>query len=183
MEAEDRSAKSRRLPGVARRPTRITPPVYRTRRQPSRRLSDPGSGIARGGDRDEERVPDDSPAESALVMAAGSSTFKVKACLAVPDVLAAVTVMGWLPPLPVAGVPAMAAVPFPWSVKFTPSGSDPDSVTAGTGYPVAARITGRDSGQRSRGHGRRVAGRARQRAELPAHAHPPGRPSRAAARA
>lgn len=32
----------------------------------------------------------------------------------------------------------IAPVPFPWSVKVKPRGSAPDSVKAGTGYPVAA---------------------------------------------
>src|SRR5579875_317557 len=50
-------------------------------------------------------------------------------------------VIGKLPPLPAAGVPARVAVPLPLSVKVTPPGRVPVSVSAGTGEPVAVMVS------------------------------------------
>ena len=44
------------------------------------------------------------------------------------------------PPLPASGVPLSVAVPFPLSTKFTPAGSAPVSVSAGTGNPMVVTV-------------------------------------------
>jgi hypothetical protein len=64
-------------------------------------------------------------------------TVRVKDWVALlPIPLAAVMVIGYVPLVPAAAVPARVAVPLPLSVKVTPDGSVPDSVMAGVGLPV-----------------------------------------------
>jgi hypothetical protein len=58
-------------------------------------------------------------------------TVRVKVWLAVPSWLVAVMVMARLPAVPAAGVPVMAAWPFPVLVKLSPLGRVPDSVSTG----------------------------------------------------
>ena len=53
----------------------------------------------------------------------------------------AVTVSGYVPSAPAAGVPASVAVPFPLSTNVTPAGSEPDRVSVGAGNPVAVSAT------------------------------------------
>lgn len=48
----------------------------------------------------------------------------------------AVSVIEYVLPVPAAGVPANVAVPFPLSLKVTPPGSAPVSVSDGVGVPV-----------------------------------------------
>ena len=45
-----------------------------------------------------------------------------------------------MPAVPVAGVPAIVAVPLPLSLKVTGLGNDPDSVRAGVGEPVVVTV-------------------------------------------
>ena len=58
--------------------------------------------------------------------------------------LVAVIVNGYVPPVPLAGVPEMVAVPLPLSTKLSPLGSVPDSDSAGAGSPVVvmAKLNG-----------------------------------------
>jgi hypothetical protein len=73
----------------------------------------------------------------ALVIAGPESTVNVKDCEAgVPTPLLAVNVKEYVPPVPAAGVPPSAPVPFPLSANVTPLGSAPVSVSAGEGDPV-----------------------------------------------
>ena len=51
----------------------------------------------------------------------------------------AVIVRTYVPPVPV-GVPLRVAVPFPMSVKVTPLGRVPDSLSAGVGDPVVVTV-------------------------------------------
>ena len=55
----------------------------------------------------------------------------MKVWLAVPTWLVAVMVITCLPVVSLAGVPVMAAWPFPVLVKLSPLGSVPDSVRTG----------------------------------------------------
>ena len=71
------------------------------------------------------------------VMAGAWSTVRVKDCVAFGlTPLSAVIVIGYVPPVPAAGVPASEAVPFPLSVKVTPEGNGPLSESPGVGLPV-----------------------------------------------
>src|SRR5271169_3935767 len=71
------------------------------------------------------------------VMAGAWSTVSVKDCVAFGlTPLLAVMVIGYVPPVPAAGVPAREAVPFPLSLKLTPEGSVPLSASPGAGLPV-----------------------------------------------
>ena len=72
----------------------------------------------------------------ALVIAGAWSFVNTKDCVTVFAALTAVIVMGKLPPVPTAGVPAMVAVPFVLAVKLTPLGKAPDSLSVGTGPAV-----------------------------------------------
>jgi hypothetical protein len=86
-------------------------------------------------------VPAVKVVEGADVMAGGWSTVRVKLWVAgEPTPLVAVMVMGYVPPVPLAGVPARVAVPLPLSVKVTPVGSVPDSPSDAAGNPVAVTV-------------------------------------------
>lgn|SRR5215472_17838 len=56
--------------------------------------------------------------------------------LPVPTPLLAVKVIEYALPVPTAGVPESVPVPFPLSLKVTPLGSAPVSVSDGVGVPV-----------------------------------------------
>ena len=71
-------------------------------------------------------------------------TAKVNSWVAVPALLAALSVMWKVPSLAVVRVPPKVAVPLPLSTKLTPAGNAPDSDNAGVGVPVA--ITMNDAG-------------------------------------
>jgi len=76
----------------------------------------------------------------ALVIAGAWFTVNVKLWVAaVPTPLLAVIVSEYVPPVPV-GVPLRVAVPFPLSVKVTPLGRVPDSLSAGVGDPVVVTV-------------------------------------------
>ncbi len=75
------------------------------------------------------------------VMEGGPSTVRVKLWLASGlTPLAAPMVSRYTPWAPVAGVPARVAVPSPLSVKVTPLGSAPFSVSAEVGNPVDVTV-------------------------------------------
>jgi hypothetical protein len=57
-----------------------------------------------------------------------------------PAPLWAVSVIGYLPPLPAAGVPWSVAVPSWLSLKVTPPGSSPASARLGTGDPLVLTV-------------------------------------------
>ena len=82
-------------------------------------------------------VPTVKVVSAALVMAAGSVTVRVKACVAaVPTPLLAVKVRLYTPPVPAAGVPPSTPL-----VKFTPWGSVPPVwVNVGAGKPLAVGV-------------------------------------------
>src|SRR5580704_19607009 len=70
-----------------------------------------------------------------------AETVSVKDCVAaVPTPLLAVIVIGYVPAVPAAGVPASVAVPLPLSLKVTGLGNDPDSLRAGVGEPVVVTV-------------------------------------------
>jgi hypothetical protein len=77
---------------------------------------------------------------SELVIAGASFTAKVKLCVVLPDVLWALMVIGYEPPVPADGVPLSVPVPLPLSVKFTPLGSEPVYVRVGVGDPVVVTV-------------------------------------------
>jgi len=60
-------------------------------------------------------------------------TVSVKVWVAVPTPLVAVSVMGYVPAVPAAGVPLSVPAPFPLLVKVTPLGSAPVSVKDAVG--------------------------------------------------
>ena len=60
--------------------------------------------------------------------------------MAAPPLLVAFRVRGYEPPLPAAAVPEMVAEPAAPAWKVTPEGSAPDSVSVGTGFPVALTV-------------------------------------------
>ena len=79
--------------------------------------------------------------DAADVMAGAWSTVRTKFWLTDgPTPLAAVMVMGYVPSVPVAGVPDRVAVPFPLSTNVTPVGSGPLSPMAGVGEPVVVTV-------------------------------------------
>jgi hypothetical protein len=88
------------------------------------------------------------PAEPAVnvvllaeVMAGAWSTFRVNDWVALGlTPLLAVMVIGYDPPVPPAGVPDSVAVPSPLSLKVTPLGRFPLSVSAGAGGPVVVTV-------------------------------------------
>ena len=74
----------------------------------------------------------------ALVMAGAWFTVSVKLCVAaVPTPFCAVNVMGYVPPVPAAGVPLSTLVA---AVNVTPEGNAPDSDSVGVGDPVAVTL-------------------------------------------
>ena len=80
---------------------------------------------------------------AALVIAGAWSTVSVKLCVASGEVpFDAVIVKGYVPPLPLAAVPASVAVPSPLSVKVTPLGSEPAGIDkeASVGTPVVVTV-------------------------------------------
>lgn len=68
----------------------------------------------------------------------GHLTVKVKAWVAVPELLVAVMVKVVTPAA--LGVPEIVALPLPLLVKVIPAGSDPVLPSVGTGYPVAVTV-------------------------------------------
>jgi hypothetical protein len=73
----------------------------------------------------------------ALVIAGAWFTVSVKFCVALGATpLAAVIVIGYVPPLPGAGVPARD----PAAVSVTPAGNDPVSLNVAAGVPVAVTV-------------------------------------------
>lgn len=72
-------------------------------------------------------------AEEALVITGGCLTVSVKVWLDVPREFFAEIVMVYTPPVPALGVPEMAPVPLLLSVKLSPAGRLPVTVSAGTG--------------------------------------------------
>ena len=83
-------------------------------------------------------VPAVNVALDALVIdgaVAAALTVNVKLCVAfVPTPFDAVKVIGYVPAVPLAGVPLNTPVE---AVNVTPEGSVPDSESVGAGYPVA----------------------------------------------
>ena len=79
-------------------------------------------------------------AEEAEVMAAASSTTRVKAWVVVPPLFVAFRVRGYEPPVPATAVPEMVADPAAPAWNVTPEGSTPDSVSVGSGFPVALTV-------------------------------------------
>lgn len=57
----------------------------------------------------------------------------------VPTPLLAVNVIEYVLPVPAAGVPDSVPAPFPLSLKVTPLGSAPVSVSDGVGVPVVVK--------------------------------------------
>lgn len=60
---------------------------------------------------------------------------RTNAWLAVPALFVAVKVSGYVPPVPLAGVPDSVAVPADGASKVMPVGSDPAIVMVGAGEP------------------------------------------------
>jgi hypothetical protein len=86
-------------------------------------------------------VPTVKLAVEALVMVGAEALVKVNDWLTgVPCPLDAVIVSGKAPPVPVAEVPEMVAVPFPLSLKDSPLGRLPVSLSAGVGDPVVVTV-------------------------------------------
>src|SRR5262245_7613982 len=78
---------------------------------------------------------------AALVIAGAWFTFSVKACVVFGSTpFDAVKVSAYEPPVPAAGGPLKVPVPLPLSVKVTPAGSDPLTVSVGVGAPVAVTV-------------------------------------------
>ena len=81
-------------------------------------------------------VPTVKVVAATLVIAAGSVTVRVKACVgAVPTLLVAVKVRGNTPPWPGVGMPA-STVP----LKVTPAGRVPARLKVGAGKPLAVGV-------------------------------------------
>ena len=82
-------------------------------------------------------VPTVKVVAAALVIAAGSVTVRVKACVgAVPTLLVAVKVRAYTPPWPVVGLPLSTPL-----VKFTPVGREPAvRLKIGAGKPLAVGV-------------------------------------------
>src|SRR5262249_499182 len=75
-----------------------------------------------------------------LVMVGASALVSVNVWLAVPVALAAVIVIGKLPPEPDWAVPEIVAVPLPLSTNWIPAGRAPDSVSVAVGAPVVVTV-------------------------------------------
>lgn len=84
----------------------------------------------------EPAVPTANVALLALVMAGAWSTFNVKLCEVLPELLLVLMVIAYFPPVPAAGVPAKVAVPLWLSANVTPAGNGLVSVKVGVGVPV-----------------------------------------------
>jgi hypothetical protein len=85
----------------------------------------------------EPRVPAVNVVLAALLITGVWSTVSVKLCVAFGETpLLAVIVMGYVPPVPAAGVPLSK----PAEVSVTPLGSEPVSLKVGTGKPVAVTV-------------------------------------------
>ena len=83
-------------------------------------------------------VPTVKVVAATLLIAAGSVTVRVKACVgAVPTLLVAVKVRAYTPPLPTAGVPLSTPVV---ASKVTPVGRVPDWLKVGVGKPLAVGV-------------------------------------------
>ena len=68
-------------------------------------------------------------------------TVSVKFCVALlPTPLLAVNVMGYVLPVPAAGVPLSVPVPFPLSTNVIPLGSAPASAREGAGKPAVVTL-------------------------------------------
>lgn len=80
--------------------------------------------------------PGESEMEKSLVT--GATTFKVKVCC--PEVTALVAVMVMVDEEGEVAVPDRVAVPFPLSVKVTPVGRVPLSLSDGVGEPVVVTV-------------------------------------------
>ena len=81
-------------------------------------------------------VPTVKVVSAALVIAAGSVTVRVKACVgAVPTPLVAVKVRLYTPPVPAVGVPLRTPL-----AKVTPLGRVPVRLKVGTGKPLAVGV-------------------------------------------
>lgn len=76
----------------------------------------------------------------AVVTAGALVTVSVNASVVLPSALLAVIVIGYVAPLPAAGVPASVAVPSPLSRNVTPAGKVPDSDSAAVGDPEAVTV-------------------------------------------
>jgi hypothetical protein len=80
-------------------------------------------------------------AVAALVMAGACPTRRKKVWVALlPTLLEAVNVSWYTPPVPVAGVPLRVAVLLPLSLKVTPLGNAPLSVSVTNGMPVPVTV-------------------------------------------
>jgi len=87
------------------------------------------------------RVPTVNVVLLALVITGAVFTVSMKLWLTgEPTPLVAVNVMVDVPLVPDAGVPLSVPVPFPLSVKVTPLGSVPDSLSVGLGNPVVVTV-------------------------------------------
>jgi len=73
----------------------------------------------------------------ALVMAGAWFTVSVKLCEVVPELLVALKVIGYVPPVPAPGVPLRTPVA---GVNVTPAGNAPVSLKVGLGVPVAVTV-------------------------------------------
>src|SRR5664280_858239 len=68
------------------------------------------------------------------------ATVSLKVCVAVPPEFVAEMVIVYSPPVPALGVPDNEAVPLPLSVKVSPAGRLPVSVSAGCGAPLVLTV-------------------------------------------
>jgi hypothetical protein len=75
-----------------------------------------------------------------LVIAGPWLTLSVKLCEVLPELLLALMMIGYVPPVLAAGVPLSVAVPLPLSKKVRPFGNAPVSVRAGVGNPVVVSV-------------------------------------------
>ena len=86
-------------------------------------------------------VPTEKVVLLALVITGAVFTVKVKLWPAGdPTPLLAVNVMGYVPLVPAAGVPASMPVPGPINPNDTPAGSVPVSLSVGVGKPVVVTV-------------------------------------------
>ena len=108
-------------------------------------------------------------ADAGDVIAGASSTKSENDwCAAEPTPFDAVIVSWYSPPISVPGVPARVAVPSPLSVKVTPAGRVPVSLSAASGRRLdvigeRARGAGRERRRRARGERRRLVDDERER--------------------
>jgi len=83
------------------------------------------------------RVPTVKVVLLALVIAGAWSTVSVKLCIVLPELLVALKVSGYVPPVPAAGVPLRTPVA---GANVTPVGNVPVSLNVGLGVPVAVTV-------------------------------------------